>query len=89
MSTAHLLKCRQPHFQAVILGEKRFELRKHDRDFKVNDFIFLAEVDASDEFTGEVWLVVIEYILDKFEGLKNGYCILGIKCGYDRLEGYE
>lgn len=43
MST-HELKLRTPWFNRVASGEKRAEIREHDRDFQVGDLLRLIEV---------------------------------------------
>lgn len=74
----HFLKTESEYYQEVKQDNKRFELRKDDRDFKVNDLIVLKET-INGEYTGEKLLPrKIRYILrdaEKF-GLKKGYCII-------------
>lgn len=43
----HELKTRTPWFNRVASGEKRAEIRKHDRDFQVGDLLRLVEVDQN------------------------------------------
>jgi len=40
---AHILKTDPPFFQAMELGEKKFEIRRNDRDYQVGDILVLAE----------------------------------------------
>lgn len=74
----HELKILPQYYKKVSSGEKRFEIRKDDRDFKVGDLIRLNEFD--NEYTGRDCLVEI---IDKLDGgnygLEKGYCILSIK----------
>ncbi|MBD3778487.1 MAG: DUF3850 domain-containing protein [Micrococcales bacterium] len=42
--TTHDLKTQTPWFNRVAAGEKRAEIRKHDRDFQVGDMVRLIEV---------------------------------------------
>jgi ParB family chromosome partitioning protein len=77
----HRLKTTQPYFGDVKNGSKTFELRKHDRDFRVGDFLELQEWDGT-AFTGDRVTVCISYFLsdgkaEKF-GLQPGYCVLGL-----------
>lgn len=44
----HKLKLLQPYFDAVVSGDKTFEVRYHDRDFKVGDVLILKEYAESD-----------------------------------------
>lgn len=41
----HELKIKQPWFDRVAAGEKRAEVRKHDRDFQVGDEVHLYEAN--------------------------------------------
>lgn len=43
--TTHELKTRTDWFERVVAGEKRAEVREHDRDFQVGDVLHLVEVD--------------------------------------------
>ena len=72
----HHLKILPEYFQQVAIGNKTFELRKNDRDFKVGDIIFLEEWD--NEYTGRVLELEITYILSNFKGLEEGYVILSV-----------
>lgn len=54
MST-HELKTRTPWFNRVASGEKRAEIRKHDRDFQVGDLLRLIEV-GQDGFRKSTWV---------------------------------
>jgi len=62
-----------PHFyRAIIVGEKTFEIRKNDRDFKVGDTLvfkeFYPKADAAHGqpagFSGRTCTVKIKYITD-------------------------
>ena len=72
----HHLKILPEYFLQVAIGNKTFELRKNDRDFKVGDIIFLEEWD--NEYTGRVLELEITYILSNFKGLEEGYVILSV-----------
>lgn len=43
MTAKHYLKTWPEVFEKVISGEKTFEVRKNDRDFKVGDYVKLQE----------------------------------------------
>lgn len=75
----HDLKILPKYFKAVKAGEKKFELRKNDRDYKVGDEIHLEEWEPIGEYTGMDIVKEITYVLKNCEefGLKNGYCIIG------------
>lgn len=76
----HALKTVNPFYKSIVDGSKRFELRKDDRPFKVNDDILLQEYDNG-AYTGNEERFIISYILRDVPqfGLKNGYCIIGLK----------
>lgn len=75
----HELKILPIYYEKVLSGEKRFEVRKDDRNFEVGDIIKLCEYNGK-KFTGRNGLYNITYKLDGGEyGLEKGYCILSIK----------
>lgn len=80
----HKLKTIQPYFNDLRYGGKNFELRKHDRDFQIEDRLDLFEgdeqVDDISKRKNQNHIHrYITYILEggKF-GLEEGYCILGL-----------
>lgn len=79
MAKTHELKILPKYFNDVVNGDKNFELRKNDRDFKVGDSLMLKEFDNG-VYTGDSVQVVITYILVGGEyGLDKDYVILGIE----------
>ena len=58
----HQLKIAPAYFNAVVSGEKRAELRKVDRDYKVGDVLSLYEWKHG-KYTGREWAAVITHIL--------------------------
>jgi ParB family chromosome partitioning protein len=83
----HKLKTVQPFFNQVKEGIKKFELRKNDRDFKKGDILILEEYDPEDAldeeskndgYTGKIFAVRIDYMLENFAGIEKDYCILGV-----------
>ena len=78
----HELKTLPKYFEAVLIGSKKFEIRKKDRLFKEGDFLKLKEWRASDqEYTGREVLAVVEFILEDVPhlGLMPGFCIMSVK----------
>lgn len=90
----HELKTWSQYFEAIIAGEKTFELRKNDRDFKVGDKLLLKEYKLlglnnitqriDGEYTGGEQMVEVTYLLNHEPmknnfGLQAGYCVMGIK----------
>jgi len=74
----HYLKTETEYYQAVKRGEKLFELRKNDRDFRIGDFIYLEETVNGVKTGKYLEPKKIKYILKNCRkyGLKKGYCIL-------------
>lgn len=63
-ATEHELKTWPKHYEALALGEKRFELRKNDRGFKAGDTLFLREWDpTSGEYSGRSMRATVTYLL--------------------------
>ena len=66
----HELKTWPEFFNATRNGEKKFELRRNDRDFKVGDQLFLKEWNPEvtqscnvQGYTGRELLVRVDYIM--------------------------
>ena len=76
----HELKILPQYFEEVWNGNKTFELRKDDRDYKIGDTLRLLEFDYG-TYTGRECNRTILYILrdaDQY-GLKEDFVILAIK----------
>lgn len=82
------LKILPEYFQDILYHQKRFELRKDDKDYKVNDIIRLREIE-NNEFTSNEIYVRIIYILRNVEkfGLDKDFCIFGFEVLY--LDSYQ
>jgi hypothetical protein len=74
----HELKTWPMYFEAVLSGHKRFEIRRHDRDFKVGDVLLLNEYDPSNGYTGRSFRTIVTYITAFPDGLRDGYVCMGI-----------
>ncbi len=60
----HELKIWRQYFEPILSGEKTFEYRKNDRDFKVGDFLLLREYfPKTDSYSGREVLVKVIYVL--------------------------
>jgi hypothetical protein len=82
-STTHELKTWPVYFRAVERGDKTFEYRKNDRDFKVGDTDVLREWDEGAKcYTGAELSFVISYVLKDIMNVPEGYAILGFKAKY-------
>lgn len=85
----HELKTDSDVFQAVASGLKTYEIRINDRNFQVNDELFLRETKhtglkmmsgAPLEYTGEEKTVQVTHILTgPYYGLLNGWVIMSIR----------
>ena len=74
----HELKILPEYFDAVRCGDKRFEIRKNDRNFHRGDILRLKEWNGK-EYTGEEIDALVRYVLyDWTGGLQDGYCIMSI-----------
>jgi hypothetical protein len=61
----HRLKTWPEYLKAVLSGKKTFEIRKNDRDFRVNDLLLLQEYNPKTvKNTGRELLVEVTYITD-------------------------
>jgi hypothetical protein len=75
----HDLKCWRDPFSAVWDGAKLFEFRRNDRDYSVNDTLWLREWNEHHRYyTGREIRVRITYILDRGFGIPSGHCILSL-----------
>lgn len=74
--TIHELKILPEYFEAVVSGNKCFEIRKNDRNYKKGDILRLNEYQEG-QYTGDVHVAEITYITDYAQ--QDGYVVLGIK----------
>lgn len=82
LTITHELKTWEKYFEAILSGNKKFEIRKNDRDFKVGDIIKLSEYNIILNYpTGRFIIVEIKYILEKAKkfGLLDGFCIFSFE----------
>ena len=76
----HSLKIWSKYFNAVISGEKTFEVRKNDRGFLVGDLLLLREYDPTAKtFSGKTIGKKVTYILPLSNQLCGG-------CGEDSTQ---
>lgn len=74
----HYLKVLPEYFEQLMADTKTFEVRKNDRNYKVDDELTLQEWVPETGYTGKEIRRSIAYILDNPEYLKEGYVILGL-----------
>ena len=73
----HDLKIAPEYFDAVDSGEKTFEIRLNDRDFKVGDTVVLREwLKETNEYTGQKVTRIISYLTDFAQA--NGYVVFSL-----------
>lgn len=74
----HELKIAPEYYEAILKREKRFEIRRNDRDYQQGDFLSLNEYEADKEiYTGRQIEVRITYITDFAQ--QENYVVLGIE----------
>ncbi|MDK1020213.1 MAG: ASCH/PUA domain-containing protein [Candidatus Hydrogenedentes bacterium] len=84
----HDLKIWPEHYDVVVDGRKRFELRRDDRDFQVGDTLMLREWCLETEtYTGRSVLVRVAFVLREAEpfGLMEGFCAISIELESEEL----
>jgi hypothetical protein len=77
----HALKIWPQFYQEVEDGNKTFEVRKNDRDFKTGDVLLLQEWDpVTEKYTGNECYKVITYILPAGTniGIHSDYVVMSI-----------
>lgn len=79
----HELKTLTSYYEAVSAGYKTFEVRKNDRDFKVDDVMILEEYDLIFKYTGNKIYTRITYILDDDRYCKDGMVIIGFRKSFE------
>ena len=79
--TRHKLRIKEEFANAIITGEKNFEIRKNDRGFQRGDLIEFVVVDdkgVAHHHEIDEYLYKINYVMNGY-GLKNGYVVFGIE----------
>lgn len=78
----HELKTWTEFYPHVLSYEKRFEIRKADRDYKVGDTLILKEWDNKKlQYTGRELSTKILYITDFYQ--PYGYVVMSISEPFD------
>jgi len=78
----HKLKTISPYFEAVVSGDKTFEVRRNDRSFQKGDILELHHwLPTPERFTGDKTEVEVAYVFSNgdLQPLKEGFVVLGIK----------
>lgn len=78
----HRLKTWQPYFQDLRSGKKTFELRKNDRNFRVDDVLVCEEWDQNkEEYTSRKLYFRVPYVIvpPSWGALNEGYIGMSLK----------
>lgn len=80
MTSTHYIKITKPHFEAVLDGSKRAEIRQNDRGYQKGDTLFLEEVEVVEvgklEHTGRVIKATASYVTNYLQ--KEGVVVISI-----------
>lgn len=76
LHVTHTLKMHPKYFQVGWVGNKSFEIRKNDREFREHDEITLQECDGED-YSGREIHGVIQYVTDFQQ--KKGYVVFSYR----------
>lgn len=79
--TSHDLKTWPESFRATLLGHKKHEIRKADRNFKVGDELHLEEWDPETEtYTGRTLRMYVSYLSSPGTwGLPKDVCVMSLR----------
>lgn len=89
MPTIHNLKCFAPYYDAIMRGDKLFDVRKDDRSFQTGDTIHLqrVEVTPADYAHYPPLICKVTYVLRGGQfGIEPGYVVLGLRHGLSELQ---
>ena len=76
----HILKIKEIYYNHILSGEKTWELRRNDRDFKIGDTLefVIVENDIIVRASPERFDIVYLFYPDEL-GIMIDYCIMSIK----------
>ena len=84
----HELKTWPQYYQAIVSGNKTFEVRKNDRHFEVGDLLILKEYNpTTGEYTGKQVTKEITYILPggSQSGIQMDHVVMSLSSRRPRL----
>lgn len=73
----HELKILPEYFNAVLNGDKSFEIRLNDRNYQIEDEVLLKEYLPDNGFTGREVARTITYVTDYAQ--RENYVVFSIK----------
>ena len=79
--TCHELKTWHDYFEMMWRGDKTFELRRNDRDYKVGDLLLLREYDEkAGAYMPRSMLMHVTCVVKDVPafGLQDGFCIMSV-----------
>lgn len=76
--TVHYLKVGASYLEEIESGERTFDIRKMDKDYKKGDILSMLEFKDGRN-TGRIVQTEVTFILTEHTGLEEGYCIMAIK----------
>jgi hypothetical protein len=83
----HKLKTHTPYFHAIIDGPKTFEVRKNDRDFRVDDVLRLEEWNPGCGYSDAYTHYKVTYLAQGVFGLPADVCVMAIvPCFYPEID---
>ena len=74
----HNLKTLPKHYDDVLKGFKKFEVRYNDRDYKADDTLILQEYWRG-KYTGRALSARVPYILDDPDYCKENFVIMSLE----------
>ena len=79
----HELKVWPEPFRGLVSGEKSYEVRVNDRDYRVGDTLYLHEYDGG-AYTGTMVAATVIHMTDDAppSPLPRGVVVLGLKVSY-------
>lgn len=83
----HELKCENPYFSDMWIGDKDFDIRLDDRGFQKGDLLWQREFSPAHGYSGRELIQVVRYIIPAglLPGLTPEYCAMGVKTLQQRI----
>jgi ASC-1-like (ASCH) protein len=86
--TTHYLKISPEWYERVKSGQKRAEVRRHDRDYQVGDSLILVKSQPTSLLAeqlaqrsgAQILSANIKHVLTAVDGIDPGFAVLSIEC---------